>query len=150
MILNSTTVEELRSEWTGVVRMREHMKTIVMGTFAGGFGTASGFSALAGLAVQGVVYNLPLLLAFDVLKHSLTEANNEKQFACSGNRPGLTKLMRCGRNTLPWIDWDALLKGVGHRNEVAHDGKLFDQKQSLQDITSVEAQLLAWKIIDAA
>ena len=58
--------------------------------------------------------------------------------------------MCCGKNFLPWIDWDALLKGVKHRNEVAHDGKLFDAAQCLQDIASVETQLLAWEIIDAA
>jgi hypothetical protein len=147
MKLSSTTVEKLKSEWTGVVLMRNRMKRIVMFAFVGG-SPGSGFSALAVSAVRDIVYNLPLLLAFDVLKQALAEAKNENLFVCSGNRPGLTQLMHCGKHSLPWIDWDALLKGIQHRNAIAHDGELFDQEQCLQDIASVETQLLAWDIID--
>ena len=140
MILSPTAVAELRSEWTGVVKMRDRMKTVVIVTFAGG--------ALTGSALRNIVYNLPLLLAFDVLKQALAKAIDEDLFECS--KSSLGALMKCGKRSLPWIDWDTLKKGVGRRNEVAHDGKLFDGKQCLQDIASVEAQLLAWEIIDPA
>ena len=141
MLLRPTAVAKLRSEWTGVIKMRDRMSTLVTVTFASG--------AITGPALRNVVYNLPLLLAFDVLNQALAEARNENLFACSGNRPGLTKLMHCGKDSLPWIDWGALRKGVQYRNAVAHDGELFDAKQCLQYIASVEAQLLAWEIIDA-
>ena len=72
MKLNSTSVEKLRSAWNGVVLQRERMKSTVMITFAGG-STLSGFSVLAGFKVRDIVYNLPLLLAFDVLKKALDE-----------------------------------------------------------------------------
>jgi hypothetical protein len=141
MILSPSTVEELRSAWTGVVQMRERMKTIVIVTFAGG--------ALTGPTLRNVVYNLPLLLAFDVLKQVLAEARDEKLFVCSP-RAQLGELMECGKESLSWIDWGNLREGVRRRNSVAHDGKLFDGKQCLQDIANVEAQLLAWEIVGAA
>lgn len=140
MVLSPTTVEELRSAWTGVVQMRERMKTIVVVTFAGG--------ALTGSTLRDVAYNLPLLLAFDVLKQALAEAANEKLFVCSP-RATLGKLMDSGKDSLSWIDWENLREGVRRRNAVAHDGVLVDGKQCLQDIDSVEAQLFAWKILSA-
>jgi hypothetical protein len=147
MKLSSATVEKLRVEWDGVVQMRTRMESIVMGTFAGG-SPLSGFSSLAGFAVRDIVYNLPLLLAFDVLKQVLAKARDESLFVCSRNQLG--DLMESGKDFLPWIDWDALREGVRRRNAVAHDGELFDGKQCLKDIGSVEAQLVAWNIIDAA
>ncbi|MDP1670786.1 MAG: hypothetical protein Q8L63_01745 [Alphaproteobacteria bacterium] len=139
-MLSPATLEELRSAWTGVVQMRERMKTIIIVTFAGG--------ALTGPALREVVYNLPLLLSFDVLKQALAEAGNEKLFVCSARAP-LGKLMDCGRDSLAWIDWENLREGVRRRNAIAHDGQLFDGKQCLQDIDNVEAQLIAWKILSA-
>ena len=56
--------------------------------------------------------------------------------------------MECARDTLDWIDWKSLREGVRRRNQVAHDGELFDSTQCLQDIANVEAQLVAWGIID--
>ena len=134
MKLSSTTVKELRSEWTGVVRQRERMKFAIMGIFAGG-SPGSGISARAAFKVKDIVYNLPLLLAFDVLKQALDAARKEKLFACPGTTLG--KLMWCGRDALTWIDWDALKKGVEHRNEVAHDGKIFGEEEYLQEIEVV-------------
>ncbi len=47
----------------------------------------------------------------------------------------------------PWIDWDKLRAGVRRRNEIVHDGTLFDSSVCLQDVASVEEQLVAWAII---
>lgn len=140
MLLSPTAVAELRAEWIGVVQMRDRMKTLVTVTFATG--------ALTGPALRNVVYNLPLLLAFDVLKQALAKARDESLFVCSRNQLG--DLIECGKDSLPWIDWDVLREGVRRRNAVAHDGELIDGKQCLKDITSVEVQLVAWNIIDAA
>ncbi len=57
--------------------------------------------------------------------------------------------MDSAKESLPWIDWNGLREGVRRRNEVAHDGRLFDSAQAIQDFESVEAQLVAWGIIDA-
>ncbi len=138
MIVNTAAGAALSTEWTGVVRMLDRMKKLVVGTFAGGGMTAPGLAM--------VIYNLPLLLAFDVLKQSLVQARDENSFTCS--RGELGKLMKSARNSLPWIDWKGLRDGVQRRNEVAHDGKLFDSAQCIQDIANVEAQLVSWGIIN--
>lgn len=124
----------LRAEWNGVVRMRERMQTLVCVTFASG--------AITGPALAKVVYNLPLLLAFDVLRQALLTARDEGQFKC--RRGQLGDLMDSARSSLSWLDWDSLRAGVRRRNEVAHDGQLFDSDQCIRDIANVEAQLIAW------
>ena len=80
MNLSPTAVAYLKSEWSGVIKMRDRMKTLVVVTFATG--------AITGPALAGVVYNLPLLLAFDVLQQTLAKARDEKLFQCSRNQAG--------------------------------------------------------------
>ena len=60
----------LRADWQGVRRMRDPMRLLCMATFAGGVITAP--------ALGGVVYNLPLLLAFDVLRSVLRQLRGRK------------------------------------------------------------------------
>ena len=139
MIVNTAAGAALSTEWTGAVRMLDRMKNLVVGSFVG--------HGMATPGIAMVIYNLPLLLAFDVLKQVLVQARDEKSFTCSGSRLGA--LMDSAKDSLPWIDWNGLREGVRRRNEVAHDGKLFVSAQAIQDFESVEAQLVAWGIIDA-
>ena len=54
------------------------MKTLVVVTFATG--------AITGPALAGVVYNLPLLLAFDVLQQTLAKAREMRALSvCPGS-----------------------------------------------------------------
>ena len=138
MIVNPNSLAALQDEWKGVVRMRERMKLLVVVTFAS--------AAFTGPALGEVLYNLPLLLAFDVLKQVLIQAKEDGQFICPRNQLG--NLMESAKVALPWIDWESLREGVRRRNEVAHDGKLFDSTQCLQDIANIEAQLISWGIIN--
>ena len=138
MIVNTSSIPDLQVEWDGVIQMRERMKSLVVVTFANG--------AITAPALAKVVYNLPLLLAFDVLKQALQQAKLDGRFSCPRDQLGV--LMDHAKPTLPWIDWDRLREGVRRRNGVAHDGKLFDSHQCLQDIANVEAQLTAWGIIN--
>ena len=124
MIADTDELTKLQSEWAGVVHMLNRMKTLVTVTFATG--------GITGNALGNVVYNLPLLLAFDVLKQSLVQARNEGLIVDSRNQLGA--LMDSGQEALQWIDWDGLRGGVRRRNEVAHDGKLFDSQQCIQSV----------------
>lgn len=119
--------------------MRERMQLLITATFAGGAFTAP--------ALAKVVYNLPLLLAFDVMKQVLLQARDDGMFTCSQRQLG--NLMDCAKAVLPWISWNSLREGVRRRNEVAHDGKLFESTECLQDINNIEAQLIAWGIISS-
>jgi len=56
--------------------------------------------------------------------------------------------MECAKDVFIWIDWQGLRDGATRRNEVAHDGKLFDAKQCIQDIERVADQLLAWGVAE--
>jgi hypothetical protein len=139
MITDAETLANLRSQWQGVVRMLDRMKLLCVATFAYGSFTAP--------ALAKVLYNLPLLLAFDVLRQVLIAARDEGVFSCRGSTLG--SLMDGGQAAIPWIDWDELRAGVKRRNNVAHDGELFEGGQCLQDIGNVEKQLAAWGIIAA-
>jgi hypothetical protein len=139
MTINLNSLKALQAEWEGVVRMRERMQQLVISTFA--------FDPITSPAFGNILYNLPFLLAFDVLKHVLLHAREDGQFTGSGHR--LADLMDSAKTSLPWIDWDRLSEGVQRRNEVAHNGKLCGDEQCLQNIADIEAQLLAWDVIAA-
>ena len=138
MIANPTTLTNLQAEWTGVVKLHERMKLLTVATFAGG--------AITGPALANVLYNLPMLLAFDVLKNVVQAARDEGTVVW----PRDSKLWVGSKTALLWNDWDELMAGVGRRNEIAHDGKLLDSSECLKDIANVREQLVAWAIIDAA
>ena len=139
MITNADALTQVQSEWAGVRRMRDRMKLLLMATFAGGAFTAP--------ALSTVVYNLPLLLAFDVLNQVLMQLRDEGQFSCSRNQLG--PLVDASKIPLPWLDWQAVRDGVRRRNEVAHDGVLLDSTVCLSEISRIEQQLVAWRIIAA-
>ena len=137
IISNPTTLKKLQSEWAGVVKMRERMKLLAIATFAGG--------AITAPALAKVLYNLPMLLAFDVLKNVLKAARDEGMVVWPTG-----KLMDSAKTALTWNDWGKLHAGVRRRNEIAHDGILFDSSECLKDIANVQEQLVAWAIIDVA
>ena len=138
MISNPTTLTNLQTEWSAVVKLHERMKLLVMATFVGG--------AITAPALAKVLYNLPMLLAFDVLKNVVQAARDEGTVVW----PSESRLWVGAKTALSWNDWDELMFGVGRRNEIAHDGKLFDSSVCLKDIANVQEQLIAWAIIDAA
>lgn len=108
MITDSVALEELAVEWEGVRKMRAQMQVLVTTTFVGG-----GFTAPA---LASVLYNLPLLLAFDVLRQVLLQLHREGKFASASRNLG--PLMDASKNDLPWLDWGSLRQGATKRNQV--------------------------------
>lgn len=139
MLLTSQATNELRDEWNGVLKMRDRMKLLVTATFAGG--------AITAPALAKVLYNLPLLLAFDVLRQVLIKGRDEALFSCKSDKLGT--LMDCSKDSLIWNNWGEIRDGVRRRNKIAHDGQLFDAPQCIQDISNIENQLVEWDLIDA-
>lgn len=139
MIVDPNSLATFQAEWQGVIQMRERMRHLVVSTFA--------FDAKKSPAFGDLFYNLPFLLAFDVLKQVLLQAREEGLFTASRHR--LSDLMDSAKGALSWVDWQHLHEAVKRRNEVAHNGKLFGDIQCLQDIADIEAQLVAWNIIPA-
>ena len=140
MIVNPSAVTPIQIEWQGVIRMRERIGHLVLSTFA--------FDVSRSPAFGDVLYNLPFLLAFDVLKQVLLQARAAGLITGSGQR--LADLIESAKSSLPWMDWDGLHEAVKRRNEVVHDGKLYGDAQCLEDISAIEAQLAAWAVITAA
>jgi hypothetical protein len=140
MIVNLNSLGTLQAEWNGVVQMRERMRQLALSIFA--------VDAKKSPAFGDILYNLPFLLAFGVLKQVLLQARDEGRFTSS--RPQLSVLMDSAKNSLPWIDWQCLREAVKRRNEVVQNGRLFGDIQCLQDMADIEAQLLAWGIITTA
>ena len=140
MIENLNSLSTLQAKWHGVIRMRERMDQLVISTFA--------FDPITSPVFGNILYNLPLQLAFDVLRQALLQASTERQNI--GCQAQLGDLMEDARYSLRWIDWQCLREGVQRGYELAYNGKLFGDVQCLQDITNIEAQLLAWGILTAS
>jgi len=128
-------IAELRDEWEGAGRMRARMMRHVRGAFA----------RLPQPGLAHVVYNLPVLLAFDVLEQALAQIQRQTGFPSASGSLG--HLMEGAKDAIPWIDYPALLAGKNRRNEIAHDGKLHTCEVCLADIENVEKQLHAWNIL---
>jgi hypothetical protein len=140
MILNPSSLTTLQAEWEGVIRMRDRMRQLILATFA--------FDARTSPAFGDILYNLPFLLAFDVLKQVLLQAREDG--VIPGSRLQLVDLLEAAKASLPWVDWQSLREAVKRRNEVADNGKLFGDVRCLQDIADIESQLVAWGVIASA
>lgn len=140
MITNPDALTNLQTEWDQVMAMRDRMRHLVISTFI--------VDQYQSPAFGNVVYNLPFLLAFDVLRQVLLQAEDEGHFA--GSYRHLAGLMESAKTSLPWNDWQCIREGVERRNEVAQCGKLLGDIQCLQDIAAIESQLIAWRIIAAS
>jgi hypothetical protein len=134
VISNGEELSKLASDWEGALRMRDRLQKRV-GAPSDGHAPVNAADA---------IYNLPLVLAFDVLRSALRAIKKEGRFSSEGN--GLRALMKAAEDALPWVDYKALRKGVKRRNAVARDGELFAAAVCLQDINNVAAQLRAWGI----
>ena len=139
MIANPSSLAILQAEWDGVVQMRERMQNLVSSTFA--------FDVSRSPAFGDIFYNLPLRLAFDVLKKVLLQAKDEGLITTSDQR--LANLMESAKTALPWRNWQGLREAVRRQNEIVHGGKLLGDEQCLADIADVEAQLITWRIISS-
>jgi len=139
MLANLNSLTTLQAEWHGVIRMREHVRDLVISTFA--------VDAIRSPSLANILYNLPLVLAFEVLKQVLLQAREEGNFIDCQTQLG--DLIDHAKTSLPWIDWQHLRESVKRRNEDSSDCRLFGDVQCLQDIANIEAQLIAWGIISA-
>lgn len=139
MIIHPNSLTHLQEKWQGVIHMRERMDHLVISTFA--------FDPITSPAFGNILYNLPFLLAFDVLQQVLLQAKEEEQFTGSGQK--LADLIESAKVSVPWLDWQSLSEAAARQSEVAQEGKLWGDRQCLQDIASIEAQLCAWGIIPA-
>ena len=117
--------------------MRERVRHLVVSTFA--------FDSRQSPSFGDVLYNLPLVLAFDVLTKVLLAVKDEGLFRSSGAQ--LDQLMDSARSALSWLDWEYLRECVGGRDEVAQHAKLYGDLQCLLYIARVEDQLIAWGIV---
>ena len=140
MITDLSVLSAIQSEWHGVVLMRERVRHLVVATFA--------YDSTQSPTFGDVLYNLPLILAFDVLTAVLIHAKDQGLFTSSGTQ--LDELMDGAKSSLPWLDWQYLRDGVQRRNEVARSARLFGDLQCLLYIARIEDQLTAWNIVSPA
>jgi len=136
-ILSQASIDDIRIEWNGVEVMLEKMQSLTSVTFATG--------AITGPAVGKVLYNLPLLLAADVLCKTLRLAKTESLF--SSNKSSLGALVKTAKDILDWENWDNIWLAVTNRNAIAHDGELFDSQVCTSAIQDIKSQLLLWRIL---
>ena len=134
VISNGDELAKLARDWEGVTRMRERLQKHAAGPASGP----------AAASTPDALCNLPLLLAFDVLRGALRAIKKEGRFSSEGN--GLGSLMKAAEDAIPWVDYKALRKGAKRRSAVARDGELFPATVCLRDIENVSAQLRAWGI----
>jgi hypothetical protein len=140
MIANLNSIAAVQFEWDGVLRMRERMDQLVISTFA--------FDPITSPLYANIFYNLPFQLALNVLQQVLLYAKDEGLIKTS--QPELDRLMESAKPVFSWVDWQALHEAVERQKELTHQGRLFCDKQCLQDISAIETQLVAWGVIAAA
>ena len=138
MITNSVELVRLRAEWDGVCKMQRHKTMLVASALA--------FGAIRSTALADAVANLPLLLAFDVLRQVLKQL--KRQGLVKSKRHSLGDLMDDAQTAVPWLDWRTLRDGVRRRNAVAHDGAIHPRKQCWEDVDLIGRQLTLWKVVD--
>jgi hypothetical protein len=136
LITDAHALAAIRSDWSAVVRMRERMNKLMVGPVG----------SVADGALHSVVYNLPLLLAFDVLGKVLRALKKQRQLP--GERDQIGDLMDIFQGDPSWLEWSVLRDGVRRRNAIAYAGELFSGVDCLADIEAVEEQLREWEILE--
>jgi hypothetical protein len=137
LISDVSALSAIRSEWSAVVKVRERMNKLMVGPVG----------SIADGALHSVVYNLPLLLAFDVLGKVLRALKKQRQVP--GDRDQLGDLMDIFQGDPSWLEWSVLRDGVRRRNAIAYAGELFSGVECLTDIEAVEEQFGAWGILES-
>jgi hypothetical protein len=134
-ITDQAALLAIRSEWSAVVRVRERMRKLMSGPVG----------SISDGALHSVVYNLPLLLAFNVLERVLQALKKQRQIPGHGERLG--ELMDTLQGDPSWLEWSVLRDGERRRHAIDHDGELFPGVECLADIAAVEEQLGAWQLL---
>jgi hypothetical protein len=137
IITDATALSTVRSEWSAVVKVTERMRKLMAGPVG----------SIADGALHSVVYNLPLLLAFNVLEKVLRALKKQRQIPDSGEQLG--DLMDIFQGDPSWLEWSVLRDGERRRNAITHAGELFSGVECLADIDAVEQQLGAWGILES-
>ena len=78
LITDANALAMIRAEWSAVVKVREHMRKLMTGPVG----------SIADGALHSVVYNLPLLLAFNVLERALRALKRQRQIPGSSEQLG--------------------------------------------------------------
>jgi len=136
-MLSTESISHIEMEWAGAEVMLSAMRSRSLITFSRGRGAVIG--------VDRIIYNLPLLLAADVLCQTLRIAKEEGQF--SAKKHTLGGLVKASKEILPWVDWDSIWEAVDRRNAIAHDGALYSRRECQESIDSIREQLVQWGII---
>ena len=81
-----------------------------------------------------------------MLERVLIQLRDEGLFECKSSRA--EDLMKSSRDSLNWTNYDAVNKARKDRNKMAHHRKIIDQELVLAHINAIQAELLAWGILD--
>jgi hypothetical protein len=137
LITDVSALSTIRTEWSAVVAVREHMRKLMAGPVG----------SISDGALHSVVYNLPLLLAFNVLERALRALKRQRQVPGSSEQLG--DLMDMFQGDPSWLEWSVLRDGERRRHAIACTGELFSGVECLADIDAVEEQLRAWGILES-
>jgi hypothetical protein len=137
LITDTSVVAAIRAEWSAVVRVRERMRRLMAGPVG----------SIADGELHSVVYNLPQLLAINVLERALRALKRQRQI--SGGSDQLAGLMDLFQGDPSWLEWSVLRDGERRRHAITHTGELFTGVECLADIDAVEEQLRAWAILES-
>jgi hypothetical protein len=136
LITDATALSAIRSEWSAVVKVRDRMRKLMAGPVG----------SIADGTLHSVVYNLPLLLAFDVLEKVLRALKKQRQVPGSSEQLG--DLMDVFQGDPSWLEWSVLRDGERRRHAITHAGELFSGVECIADIAAVEEQLAVWEILE--
>ncbi len=137
MIKNAAILGEIQMQWAGVLALRDKIQRHLFAGAAVG-GTYSHFAA-------DCAHNLPFLHACSVLNEALLQMRNENVFECKSYFLGA--LVKAAEHQLTWVDFQAVVKMVDERNQLAHEGTLLPRGDCWRYLSVVESELRGWSII---
>ena len=97
------------------------------------------------MAFADLSHSLVLLFAFSVLEDLLKQVKKEHELNC---RSQLKPMMKASRSVLPWANFDTVDEGRECRNRLAHEQVIPPRKESWKYIEAIEAEFIAWEILD--
>lgn len=140
MISDPDVAEEMRRAWSGVRSLHNKVQRGILGSFAGGSSV---------ILIADIAHNLPFLCSCSVLNDVLLHLRDEGRFQCNKRVKTLGALLSASEDALPWLDLPLIKKCVDRRNDLAHRSVILPRSECWQWIGAVEAQLVAWDVIEA-
>ena len=137
MITDTSILQDLQTEWQGVLKLRGKMDRLLKASFSQG--------ASATVLLADIPHNLPFLNACGVFNDALMAMRKAGYFSSQWRTLGA--LVKDSKNSLPWLNYLLMKEVVDKRNDLAHRAVILPRGDCWRYIDAIEVQLRDWKVL---